>query len=37
MVKTTERRMGTSESLVAGVSAMLVAPAVLGLVYLVHT
>jgi DMSO/TMAO reductase YedYZ molybdopterin-dependent catalytic subunit len=35
-VKTTERRLRTSESLVAGVSAMLVATAVLGLVYLVE-
>jgi DMSO/TMAO reductase YedYZ molybdopterin-dependent catalytic subunit len=36
MVKTIERRLRTSESLVAGVSAMLVATAVLGLVYLVQ-
>jgi DMSO/TMAO reductase YedYZ molybdopterin-dependent catalytic subunit len=35
-VKTVERRLRTSESLVAGVSAMLVATAVLGLVYLVE-
>ena len=33
---TTERRLRTSGSLVAGVSAMLVATAVLGLVYLVQ-
>jgi DMSO/TMAO reductase YedYZ molybdopterin-dependent catalytic subunit len=36
MVKTMERRLRTSESLVAGVSAMLVATAVLGLAYLVQ-
>ena len=36
MVKTMERRLRTSESLVAGVSAMLVATAFLGLVYLVQ-
>ena len=36
MVTTTERRLRTSESLVAGVSAMLVATAFLGLVYLVE-
>jgi DMSO/TMAO reductase YedYZ molybdopterin-dependent catalytic subunit len=36
LVKTMERRLRTSESLVAGVSAMLVATAVLGLVYLVE-
>jgi len=36
MVKTMERRLRSFESLVAGVSAMLVATAVLGLVYLVQ-
>jgi DMSO/TMAO reductase YedYZ molybdopterin-dependent catalytic subunit len=36
VVKTMKRRLRTSESLVAGVSAMLVATAVLGLVYLVQ-
>jgi DMSO/TMAO reductase YedYZ molybdopterin-dependent catalytic subunit len=35
-VKTTERRLRISESLVAGVSAMLVATAVLGMAYLVQ-
>ena len=35
-MKTMERRLRTSESLVAGLSAMVVATAVFGLVYLVQ-